>query len=91
MIFINFFGVIKGMYWYKFNDFIWINWIFNLLLFNYVFNGEIYCLLLIIVFVIRSLFWLDIMLEDDWRWLINIELIVIWLIVNKCFISLLID
>lgn len=87
MIFINLFGVIKGMHRHKLNDFIWINRIFNLLLFNYVFNGEIHCLLLITAPATRSPFWSDIMLEDDWRRLINIEPTVIWPIANKCSIS----
>lgn len=70
-----------------YNDFIWINRIFNLLLFNYVFNGEIHCLLLITAPATRSPFWSDIMLEDDWRRLINIEPTVIWPIAKKCSIS----
>lgn len=80
IIFINLFGVIKDMHRHKFNDFIWINRIFN-------YHGDIHCLLLITAPATRSPFWSDIMLEDDWRRLINIEPTVIWPIATKCSIS----
>lgn len=78
IIFINLFGVIKVMHRHIFNDFIRINRIFTC---NY--HGEIHCLLLITAPATRSPFWSDIMLEDDWRRLINIEPTVI---ATKCFI-----